>query len=210
MSTTQTASESLASRLHAPGLTGDGFGGFLCPMTRKPISKGTRFKVFSRDGFTCRYCGCQSDTAPLVVDHVIPVCQGGTNDIENLLTACQPCNAGKAGKTPTQAAPTEEDRLRLAQERNEQIQAFAHAQEAMEARREMRQSIVNYWCECTGRSTVDSSTIAVVFSYVCDLGVELVCEWIEKAADRTGHCDLKMGRYVSGIRRSYLEQLLEQ
>jgi hypothetical protein len=130
--------------------------------------------------------------------------------MENLITACQPCNAGKAGKTPTQAAPTEEDRLRLAQERNEQIQAFFHAQEAMEARRGMRQSIVNYWCECTGRREVDSATIAVIFSYVCDLGVDLVCEWIEKAANKTGHCDRKMGKYVSGIRRHYLEDLLAE
>jgi len=128
--------------------------------------------------------------------------------MENLLTACQPCNAGKAGQTPTQAAPTEEDRLRLAQERNEQIQAFAHAREAMEARKEMRQAIVNYWCECTGRSDVDSSTLSVIFSYVSDLGTELVCEWIEKAAIKVGHCDRKMGKYVSGIRRSYLEGLL--
>ena len=184
--------------------------GFFTPMSRKPISKGTRFKVFSRDGFTCRYCGCQSDTSPLVVDHVIPVCQGGTNDIENLITACQPCNAGKAGKTPLQAAPTEQDRLRLAQERNEQIQAFAHAQEAMDARREMLQSIVNYWCECTGRDEVDSSTIRVIFSYVADLGVDLLCEWIEKAAFKAPNCDKAMGRYISGIRRRHLEDLLAE
>lgn len=24
---------------------------------RKPVSKRTRFEVFKRDGFTCRYCG---------------------------------------------------------------------------------------------------------------------------------------------------------
>ena len=36
-----------------------------------------------------------------------PVCQGGSNDYENLVTACKSCNRSKAGKTPEQWAEME-------------------------------------------------------------------------------------------------------
>ena len=38
------------------------------------------------------------DDVILEVDHVLPVCEGGTNDIDNLVTSCKDCNRGK-GKT---------------------------------------------------------------------------------------------------------------
>lgn len=62
---------------------------------RKPMSKKLRFEVFKRDGFTCSYCGASSPDAELHVDHIIPVSKGGSNDMENLATACADCNAGK-------------------------------------------------------------------------------------------------------------------
>jgi hypothetical protein len=34
-----------------------------------------------------------------VPDHVTPKCQGGTNDIDNLVPACWSCNSAKNGKT---------------------------------------------------------------------------------------------------------------
>ena len=36
----------------------------------------------------------------LTVDHVIPQALGGGDDPRNLVTACQPCNAGKAATSP--------------------------------------------------------------------------------------------------------------
>jgi hypothetical protein len=65
---------------------------------RSPISKSTRFDVFHRDGFACRYCGARAPDAVLVVDHVVAVANGGASTIHNLVTACEPCNAGKAAK----------------------------------------------------------------------------------------------------------------
>lgn len=66
---------------------------------RKPISSSLRFDVFNRDGFRCRYCGAsQEDGAVLHVDHVTAVARGGGNDIQNLATACAPCNFGKSAK----------------------------------------------------------------------------------------------------------------
>ena len=65
---------------------------------RKQLGKSVRFDVFKRDHFTCQYCGAQPPSIVLVVDHIHPVSKGGTNEIENLTTACEPCNQGKKAK----------------------------------------------------------------------------------------------------------------
>ena len=63
--------------------------------TRKPISSGLRFRIFQRDGFECFYCGKAPPQTELQIDHIIPVSKGGTNSVENLVTACAECNRGK-------------------------------------------------------------------------------------------------------------------
>jgi hypothetical protein len=68
-------------------------------MSRKAISKKLRFDVFKRDGFQCVYCGKTPPEITLEVDHIEPVSEGGTNDINNLVSACFDCNRGK-GKLP--------------------------------------------------------------------------------------------------------------
>lgn len=65
---------------------------------RKAIARSIRFEVFKRDSFTCQYCGASAPDALLVVDHIKPVAEGGSNDITNLIVACQPCNAGKGAR----------------------------------------------------------------------------------------------------------------
>lgn len=62
---------------------------------RKPIPKRIRFEVFKRDSFTCQYCGAHPPGVILHVDHIVAVASGGQNEIDNLITACEPCNAGK-------------------------------------------------------------------------------------------------------------------
>jgi len=53
-------------------------------------------RVYERDGKVCSYCG---DTGgPFEIDHMTPVSQGGSNDLDNLTVACKPCNASKAGR----------------------------------------------------------------------------------------------------------------
>lgn len=63
---------------------------------RKAISERIRYEVFSRDNFRCQSCGHGiDDGVKLVVDHMLPVDWGGTNDIANLHTMCEECNRGK-------------------------------------------------------------------------------------------------------------------
>lgn len=60
------------------------------------MSRRLRFEVLRRDGYTCRYCGAKAPDVTLTVDHVVPIALGGDDDPRNLVTACQPCNAGKS------------------------------------------------------------------------------------------------------------------
>ena len=66
---------------------------------REAIPQGIRFDVFRRDNFTCVYCGAKSPDVTLECDHKIAVANGGTDDMENLVTACWDCNRGKGTKS---------------------------------------------------------------------------------------------------------------
>jgi 5-methylcytosine-specific restriction endonuclease McrA len=68
------------------------------------VSKRLRYEVLRRDDHACRYCGHTAPDVPLTVDHVIPVALGGTDEPENLVTACKDCNAGKSWLTTTGSA----------------------------------------------------------------------------------------------------------
>ena len=57
-------------------------------------------EIMKRDGYQCVYCGSKEN---LCVDHAYPILLGGTDDYDNLVTACKKCNSGKAGRTPEQA-----------------------------------------------------------------------------------------------------------
>lgn len=57
-----------------------------------------RREVLERDDHVCIYCGLEARS----IDHVIPICQGGTDDAENLVASCRSCNAEKNGRTPDQ------------------------------------------------------------------------------------------------------------
>jgi hypothetical protein len=45
--------------------------------------------VFARDGHKCVKCGV---TDRLECDHIRPICEGGTNSMQNLRTLCAPCH----------------------------------------------------------------------------------------------------------------------
>ncbi len=51
-------------------------------------------------GGLCAYC----DRPATQIDHVIPLARGGTNYIDNLAPACQPCNASKGDRMPLEWA----------------------------------------------------------------------------------------------------------
>lgn len=63
-----------------------------------------RQQIYERDHWTCQYCGEKVNENNVTLDHFIPRCKGGTNQKENLRTACLTCNSIKSGKTNEDAA----------------------------------------------------------------------------------------------------------
>lgn len=56
---------------------------------------GVRWEILKRDNFTCQYCGQFAPNVQLHVDHVTAIADGGSNQDDNLITACSACNVGK-------------------------------------------------------------------------------------------------------------------
>jgi 5-methylcytosine-specific restriction endonuclease McrA len=76
--------------------------------------------VLARDRWRCQYCGQKKKIAELTYDHVIPRSRGGKTCWENIVTACQDCNARKGDRTPEQAGM----RLRSRPERPTWVPVF--------------------------------------------------------------------------------------
>ena len=61
------------------------------------LSREEALRVFKRDRFICFYCGLDGSNEfgnwlILTIDHIHPHAKGGARSMENLVTACQPCN----------------------------------------------------------------------------------------------------------------------
>jgi hypothetical protein len=97
---------------------------------RLALSKKTRFEVFKRDGFACQYCGGHPPEVVLHVDHIRPVADGGTNVIDNLVSACQPCNAGKGARLLSAVPQSLAEKAKAVAEREEQLRGYQAVLEA--------------------------------------------------------------------------------
>jgi hypothetical protein len=174
---------------------------------RKPIGKRLRFAIFARDLFTCRYCGRQADQIALHIDHIISVSKGGTNDEQNLITACVECNLGKADKAPNFTQPTESDRLRAAQELHEQKAAAERARVMLESVRQFEQDIIDMWCIAFDQHEIDSRIVPHLIKLAQSEGIERLAEWIGMTSTRlTTERDQTRIKYIYGIRRRIAEQ----
>lgn len=112
---------------------------------RRPVSKRLRYEVLRRDDYTCRYCGADATDAKLTIDHVVPVALGGTDEPENLVTACADCNAGKTSTSPNEpiVEGVSDDALRWA----EAMKAAARVQGSSERKVKRRvKKVDDHWC----------------------------------------------------------------
>ena len=60
-------------------------------MKRRAFKKEEREKILSKTHGRCGYCG-EELTGRWNVDHMKSLNDGGTNDMENLMASCFPCN----------------------------------------------------------------------------------------------------------------------
>ncbi len=172
---------------------------------RKPISTRTRFEIFKRDGFKCLYCGKSPPGVLLHVDHVLPVAEGGTNEIANLATACQECNLGKSDILLSQKPASLKETEELERERFAQLQAYNSwlSEKRQQESRWLRQ-ISDVWValdgEDPGRCRIGQARELMVSQFLTRLPAEEIIDalsvtysksWIRKEHDRT--------RYFAGV-----------
>ena len=128
---------------------------------RKSLSKGLRFDVFRRDGFTCQYCGRRPPDVVLEVDHILPVAEGGTNDILNLTAACQHCNRGKGKKLLDRPQRPDADLLWL--ETQQEIAELRRYQKTKQAKEVLLSSVIETlqgtWSDVSGLGQVPAEHI---------------------------------------------------
>ena len=101
---------------------------------RKNIPKGLRFEVFKRDAFKCQHCGECAPNVILECDHIIPVVEGGKNEMINLVTSCRDCNRGKGKRLLS-------DNQAVLKQRN-QLEALSDAKEQSEMMVEWRRELM--------------------------------------------------------------------
>ena len=70
----------------------------------------SKINVYYRDKFQCQYCGIKCSRSELTIDHVVPKSRwkalgnsGSSNNFENTVCCCQPCNIRKKNRTPKEA-----------------------------------------------------------------------------------------------------------
>lgn len=56
-------------------------------------------RLIGENGCRCHYCKRRVEAQLLTLDHVVPVSAGGTNNLDNLVLACQRCNEKKANRS---------------------------------------------------------------------------------------------------------------
>ncbi len=99
------------------------------------ISKKIRFEVFKRDGFQCAYCGKSPPDVLLECDHINPKSKGGTDDINNLITACFDCNRGKSNISLDKAPQQLVDNTEILKKKEEQLAEYHKFIQKIERRR---------------------------------------------------------------------------
>jgi hypothetical protein len=126
------------------------------------FSVRVRFEVFKRDDFTCGYCGRRSPDVVLEVDHIVPQCEGGTDDPINLRTSCWECNRGKAGIQLASVMTGEDphDRAVMMLERRRQLEEYNTVAEAERRAREQETwELIAWWQSEQGIDVSDRENV---------------------------------------------------
>lgn len=170
------------------------------------LSRRLRFEAFKRDGFTCQYCGRKPPAVVLQADHVVPRAEGGTDEIENILTACFDCNNGKAAVSLDDITDVVdvEERTRLIREREAQVRAYNDAKkEARERRDEAFDEAWRYWFDLHNTDSLPGWVVpkeSFLRHYLNKLPLEDVKDAMEIAVGKHGH-RAAAPKYFGGICR---------
>lgn len=166
---------------------------------RKPISKKLRFDIFKRDSFSCLYCGQTPPAVVLEVDHIIPVCKGGGNNPDNLVTACFSCNRGKGGVPLTVTPESLSDQAERIKEGEAQLKAFRKVIKAQKERIEADAWSVVRALYGESRDTANRAEFLSIKKFLEKLPVESVSDAAETAYAKFTNTESRRFKYFCGI-----------
>jgi len=159
-------------------------------MARKTLSQKVRFEVFKRDSFTCQYCGQSAPDVVLNADHIVPVAEGGDNNILNLVTSCFDCNSGKGKRTLSdQAVVTKQmDQIKILNERKNQIEMIAQWRAGLanleNAKLEAVRAAIDMHLNPAKRCINDSFLRTEIKSALAKYGLDDLLSAVEKSANQ--------------------------
>lgn len=168
-----------------------------------------RFDVFKRDQFACVYCGRTPPDVTLEADHLIPRAEGGTDDLDNLVTACWDCNRGK-GAVPLSTAPAPvsddlEERAALIRERERQLRAYNEAKATERERRENDFNLAwEYWFDVWEAEKLPKYHVpweSFLRRQIDVLGIEEVLDAITVTRGKFNRLTAACPKYFGGILR---------
>jgi hypothetical protein len=156
------------------------------------MSKRIRFEVFKRDGFACQYCGATPPKVILEVDHIDPVAAGGTDDMDNLVTACFNCNRGKSAVALSSVPQALADKAAEVAEREEQLAGY---QAILRAKRERLEedtwTVFRHW---RGQEETTHERFNSARRFVELIGLDEVLDAV----------DITLGAHIRGHRHEFL------
>lgn len=170
------------------------------------VNKRLRYEVLKRDGFRCTYCGAAPLERQLHVDHVVPVALGGTDIPENLTTACEDCNSGKASTSPTDDMVAAVD-LAIAVHRAAQFRSYMAMAEATDRVTDFEAEVLDIWETHVPSYRMNSATapsLTAINSWWSQRVPIKTIEWAIRIAVEADIPWTSKAQYVDGIIRNKL------
>lgn len=152
---------------------------------RQAIPKSIRFEVFKRDSFRCQYCGAEAPHVILHIDHIDPVSRGGTNDITNLITACEGCNSGKSDVPLSDQTAVSKSKRQLdeLQERREQLELMMEWRKGLRnLDSELVQKLADYWHDHAPGWSINENGRLTLEKLSKQFSVDAICGAMDTAA----------------------------
>jgi len=164
----------------------------------RSLSKKLRFEVFKRDEFKCQYCGATPPSAILQVDHINPVASGGTNDMDNLVTSCQPCNLGKSKNKLSSVPESLREKANRINEAEEQIRGYQEIILQKQERLE-DETFAIFKSLLPDQDRINKRDFLTVKNFINALGYFDVLEAAEIASAKFSYSPSRSFRYFCGI-----------